>query len=85
MNTQHQITPEELIEIPVGYDGETPVRPDPITFSEAVETLASMEHRSPMVVVDENGRLGTDVDLNCAAVFLRELEKAGYVIVKKEG
>lgn len=84
MSTKHEITPEELIEIAVGYDGESPVRSTPITFSEAVETLASMEHRSPMLVTDENGRLGQEVDLNCAGVFLRSLEQAGFIIVRKK-
>lgn len=83
MTTKHDITPEELIQLPVGYDGTKPINYGPIPFSEAVTGLNTFEHRPPMVVTDEDGFCSKDVELVCAEVFLRSLDKAGYVIIKK--
>lgn len=77
MNTAHQITKEELIEITMGYECNTPV-----TFSEFVTTFTN--HEVSDEITDENG-VGEhkDGDLIAAGVFLRALEKEGFVIVRK--
>lgn len=77
MNTKHQIKPEDLLEMVMGYEFQTPV-----TFSEFAETFALYRELTPTQVTDRSGKSLGDVDLTAATSLLQSLEEAGYVIMR---
>lgn len=80
MSTKHQINASDLIDITMGYEHGSPV-----TFSEFVNTfIHGPKHLGASTITNEDGVRNADLDITAAGVFLRALEKAGYVIVTKQ-
>lgn len=79
MTALHQIKPEELLELVLGYEFQTPV-----TFSEFTESFALYRELTPTQVTDKEGASAGHTDLTAATCLLRSLDEAGYVIVRKE-